>query len=282
MLVVVDSGSTKADWLCRSDNGEVFSYSTQGFNPFFHDADFVFHTLSNHTGLSTIASRVSHLYFYGAGCSSPSRNEIIKAGLSRFFTRAMVVVEHDLLGSARATCGAEAGISCILGTGSNCCAWTGKELVEGNFGLGFILGDEGSGSWYGRKLVTAYLYKMMPPAVHENFGRTYGIDKESAIQHVYHQPGANVWLASFAVFLTEHSDEAWIDQLVRHGQREFLTSCLAGFKAHKNLPFHFIGSLAYAFQKALREECSDLGIQAGTILHKPISAMMDYHLKYTV
>ena len=146
MILVADSGSTKTDWMGYSPNEQI-NFSTQGINPYFLNAHDIFKLFSKKKDIAAYASQVKEVYFFGAGCSSPDKIEIISNGISSFFTNAYVSVEHDLMGSAYATCGDKKGLTCILGTGSNISYYDGKTLHHGMHGLGYVLGAEGSGIW---------------------------------------------------------------------------------------------------------------------------------------
>jgi N-acetylglucosamine kinase-like BadF-type ATPase len=279
MLLVADSGSTKADWLLADKGKVIGSFNTVGFNPYFHDAKFVFETLSNSEALAPYSSSVSELYFFGAGCSNAKLKAIIAEGLQQYFKNARVIVDHDMLASAYATCGDEKGIACILGTGSNSCYYDGRKVHEKNYGLGYILGDEGSGSYYGKKLVTWFLYGLLPKHLHDDFFDQNQLDKNSIVSKIYNQPNANVWLASLAVFLTRHKDDAFIKDLIRKGMREFMELYVIHYDNYKQLPVHFVGTLAFLFQVELKEVAADLDIKIEKIIKQPVEELMKYFLK---
>jgi len=185
MILIADSGSTKADWIAGNDGSVIAEFNTKGFNPFFHDKNFILKELRANLPLSEYSSKIETLYFFGAGCSSPERNKIIHEGLSGFFTNAEVIVDHDMLGTALAVCDGKPGIACILGTGSNICYFDGNQIADTRHGLGYIIGDEGSGSYYGKKLLAWYLYKIIPDDLHNAFRAKYNLDKEPTIKKVY-------------------------------------------------------------------------------------------------
>ena len=279
MLLVVDSGSTKADWLLADKGKVIGSFNTVGFNPYFHDAKFVFETLSNNAELSPYSTAVTQLYFFGAGCSSTKLKAIIAEGLRSYFKNAEVNVDHDLLACAYATCGDEQGIACIIGTGSNSCYFDGTKVLEHNYGLGYILGDEGSGSYYGKKLVTHFLYGLLPKHLHDDFFDQYQLDKNSIVTKVYNERNANVWLASLTVFLSRHKEDSYIKELIRNGMREFMELYVLHYDRYKELKVHFVGSLAFYFEKELKEVAATLQIQVGKIIKQPVEELMNYFLK---
>ncbi len=279
MFLVCDSGSTKADWLLSDGKNVSGPYHTIGFNPYFHNADFVFDTLSEDGSLQQFAKSVTEIYFFGAGCSGTERKEEIAKGLRRYFTNAKVEVDHDLLACAYASCGDEPGISCIIGTGSNSCWFDGVQVHEQNYGLGYILGDEGSGSYFGKKLLTQFLYGLMPSEIHNDFLDSYGLDRNMIIDHVYKQANPNVWLASFATFLSKHREHPYMQQLIRKGLGEFFELYVCAYPDYQNKKIHFVGSIAYYFERELRALANDLNCHVGNIIKQPVQGLMDYYLK---
>jgi N-acetylglucosamine kinase-like BadF-type ATPase len=279
MLLVADSGSTKADWLLYDGESVQGPIRSMGFNPYFHSSSLVFETLSQSEEMNAIREKVRDVRFFGAGCSSAEMNEIIAIGLRRFFQNADILVEHDLLACAYATCGDEPGISCILGTGSNACYFDGKHVHEKNYGLGYVLGDEGSGSYFGKKLLSYFLYGMMPPDLSADFFSRYKLNKSSVVDHVYRQPNPNTWMASFTYFLSAHREHAWIKTLLRKGFSEFLELTACQFENHKSLPVHFVGSIAFLYQDELKEVAQELQLQPGRIIKQPVDALMDYFIR---
>lgn len=277
MLLVADSGSTKADWRLVDKGVITGEFSTIGFNPYFQKEDVILAALHS-SELTKIASEVKEIFFFGSGCSSHELNKIISDALRKFFVNANILVEHDVLGSVLATCGDEPGISCILGTGSNSCFYDGKKVHENNYGLGYILGDEGSGSYYGKKLVAYYLYNILPAHLQEEFGKLFPLTKDSLIKTIYNNPNANVYLASFARFLSDRKEDGYIRQLVTKGMTEFFDVCVCHYKGYKTLPVHFVGSIAYYFETILREVANEKGIHIGKVIKSPIGELTNYFI----
>lgn len=278
-LIVCDSGSTKADWMVAEHGKVIAEFSTMGFNPFFHDAEKVFSELSKNESALKFRNEKAVIYFFGAGCSSLQRNEIIRTGLQKFFSVADITVDHDMLGAALAACGNSAGLVCILGTGSNTAYYDGKNLSETIHGLGYIMGDEGSGSYYGRKLITSFLYRIMPEDLRKKFFEKYNMTKEVMNENVYHRPNANVYLASFSPFLSENKNHPWIQQLVLKGMKEFYETNIISYPEHKTSPVHFIGSIAYHFSDILHSVADEFGFRIGKIIVRPVEELMRYYLE---
>jgi len=256
----------------------IARFSTIGFNPYFHTSDFIYNTLSSDSELSAFMDVADEVRYFGAGCSSPEKNKIVEDGLKRFFTKARIYVDHDLMACAYATCGDSEGIACIIGTGSNSCYYDGKKVHEKNYGLGFILGDEGSGSYYGKKLVTSFLYGVMPEPISKAFYDNYRLDKNTVVRHVYNEPNANVWLASLSRFLSDFRNEPWIHDLIIKGMHDFIDLYVIHYENYKKIPVHFVGSLAYVFSEELKEVASSREIQIGKIIKQPIDDLMNYFL----
>ena len=278
MLLVADSGSTKADWRLVDDGMVTGEFSTIGFNPYFQKEDVILAALRSNE-LAGVAEKITAIFFYGSGCSSPELNKIISDSLQKFFTHAKITVEHDVLGSVLATCGDEAGISCILGTGSNSCYYDGKKVHENNYGLGYILGDEGSGSYFGKKLVAYYLYRILPPHLQEEFGKLYPLTKDSLIKTIYNNPNANVYLASFSRFLSDRKKDEYVQELVKRGLAEFFDVCVCHYNGYQALPVHFVGSIAFYFEDLLREVAVEKGIHIGKVIKSPIGELTNYFIE---
>lgn len=279
MILVADSGSTKADWIAGSDGHVMKEFHTRGFNPFFHDRNFIIKELESNLELKKIKPEISNLYFFGAGCSSTERNEIIRIGLAEFFPNAEVIVDHDMLGTALAVCEGKPGVAAILGTGSNICYFDGKNISDTRHGLGYVIGDEGSGSFYGKKLLAWYLYKILPPELDKAFDEKYHLDKETIIKKVYKDPDPNVFLASFATFLSDHKEHWFIKNLVYKGMTEFFETNVLSYPESKQVPVHFVGSVAWHFRDILNDVAAEKNIKTGNIIQKPVSGLADYFLK---
>ena len=277
MILVADSGSSKTDWLGYKV-GERFSFNTQGINPYFLNAQDIAKILSRIPEIETIAKEVKEIYFFGSGCSSPDKHEVISNGLSLVFTNAYISVENDLVGSAYATCGNKKGLICILGTGSNVSYFDGTSTSDSNYGLGYILGDEGSGTFFGRKMITSYLYKQMPEDLRKIFAEQFDADRETVITNVYQKPLPNTYLAGFSRFMFDHKEHPFILQTIIDGFQEFIDINIKDFKDYQTLNCHFVGSIAFYYQDILKEVGRKNGLHIGEILQKPIEGIYKYIL----
>jgi N-acetylglucosamine kinase-like BadF-type ATPase len=274
MILVADSGSTKTNWLIH----DVPVMETIGFNPFFHTTEAIYEQLAGHEELSRVREEVKQVYFYGAGCSSPDRNNIVELSLTRFFPNAEIFVDHDLKAAALATYDGRRCISCILGTGSNACVYDGTNIDNTvSRGMGYILGDEASGSYFGRRLLTAFLYKELPKATHELMLNQYGLTKESILWAVYNEPHANVYMARFAKVLTLSPDREYIETLVYEGFKDFFKHNVLCFEGYKNMPVHFVGSIAFHFKELLNKVAIEYGCELGNVDRQPIFKLLEWH-----
>ncbi len=277
MILIADSGSTKCDWVLLNGRVRIAEVSTIGFNPFYHDVDFIVGALRSENELMVNSSAISAVHFYGAGCSSPERNATIENALRTVFANANINIGHDVLGAAIAACQGKPGIACILGTGSNSCYYDGENISEVLPSLGYILGDEGSGSWFGKQLLTDYLYKESIPEALKQELVSKGFNKNSILENVYMKPHANVFLASFTKILANHRETEYVNKLVSSGMKTFLERHVCCFDNYREVPTNFVGSVAFCFQDILKAECQKLGIQFGNVIQKPIDGLVVFH-----
>ena len=269
-VLIADSGSTKCDWQLLDESGkELAEFHTMGFNPYFHTADLVEKVMGNNADVQGMASDITHVFFYGAGSSSAELCSIIQEGLQRVFPAASVVVDHDLVGAAYSTYDGRPGITCIIGTGSNSCHFDGDAVLEEVPALAYILGDEASGSWHGKKLLAAKLYHNLPAEVEADFDRTYGFTKSDIIDKVYREPDPNVFLASFMTFIGKHKEQPLFQAWLKEGFEAFVDVHVKCFSNWQNEPVHFIGSVAYHFQEELKAVCEADGSPWGPSSRSP-------------
>ena len=277
MILVADSGSTKCDWLIL--NGAVKTETkTMGFNPFFHSAGLIHQALKSNPDLASIARDVDAIYFYGAGCSSAERNAIVENALKQTFPHAtQIVVDHDLTGAALATCSKEKGIACIVGTGSNSCYFDGEKAMEAVPALGYVLGDEGSGSYFGKIILSNYLYKRLPSELSNAFEKRYDLSKEIIFSRVYNEPNPNVYLASFMKFVSDHRDHPYFKDMIYRGLSVFADIHISCYEGYRNVPVHFVGSIAYYFKEVLDEVAKNMRFKIGEVIKKPIYPLAEHH-----
>ena len=277
MIIVADSGSSKTDWLLHAPGTEPLEFRTKGINPYFiNEREIVKLIQAQCPDMLKAGYAAKEIYFFGEGCTSPDRREWVSNALTTLFPKAFVSVDSDLLGSAYATCGHDKGLCCVLGAGSNISFFDGEDIVDGKHEMGYILGDEGSGSWFGKHLVTDFLYGLMPTELSAAFADAYHLDKESVITNVYQKAGANAYLASFSEFLSTIRHSAYGQELINKGLREFIESHIMAIPEYHTYKCHFVGSVAYHFSHELIAQCNSHDIMVGKIIQRPIRDLLDF------
>jgi glucosamine kinase len=279
MILIAESGSTKTDWVLVGQNNNLSYFKTIGFNPFFHASEFIAEEIKTNSDLYASSSKVTRVYFYGAGCSSENMSIIIQKGLKQVFNNADISVDHDLLACAYATYEGEPSISCILGTGSNSCYFDGENLIEEVPAIAYVLGDEGSGSYYGKKLLRDYLYNLLPVNIKEDLETQLGISKSIIFENVYMKPHANVYLASFMKFINTQYHTDYVVNMIEHGMEEFIKIHVCCYPNYKNVKTHFIGTISKLFERELRKAAELHDVKLGNIVRKPVDNLVHYHLR---
>ena len=280
MILVADSGSSKTDWLLSTSLQESISFKTTGLNPYFLTEKEITKIIQEQVpDMVAHANEVTEIYFFGAGCSSPDRHEIVSNAISQLFSKAFISVDSDLLGCAYATCGYEKGICCVMGTGSIISFFDGESIHDGQHGLGFVLGDEGSGTWFGKAMITDFLYGNMPADISQKFDEAYGLNKEIVIKNVYQKPNANTYLASFSKFVSEIKTTPYGQALLEKGLLEFIESNIKSYPEYHRFKCHFVGSIAYFFADELTALCQQQGVKTGKIIKQPINDLVAFILK---
>ncbi len=281
MILIAESGSTKCDWVLLNPKGEIVSeMKTIGFNPFHHSSEKVSEELSKNSSLSAISNAVEKVFFYGAGCSSSERVEVIHSGLKQFFTKALITVDHDLMAAAYSTYKGVPEITCILGTGSNSVFFDGSTLREEVPSLAFILGDEGSASHIGKSLLTDFFYNKMPSDISEAFFKTFGVDKEKVLNSVYQKPHANVYLAEFSRFVGYYHDHEYIISLLKKCFRKFIDIHVLCYPEALKSEINFVGSVASNNEEVLKTVLDEYGLKLGRVVEKPLASLIGYHIAY--
>ncbi len=277
MILIADSGSTKTDWLFLKKDTEILKLKSAGLNPVVTTALEIDQRLSKAFEELPITIEVEKVHFFGSGCWNEANCAIISNALKKYFPKAVIEVASDIVGAVRASCGDQAGIVCILGTGSNTCLFDGKRVRNGVPSLGYILGDEGSGMYLGKQLIKHYFYQELPKNLYQDFRETYQLDKATLIQSVYKEAGANQYLASFVPFLAKHKQHAFIQQLLKQVFNEFIERHILKYPEHKILPIHFIGSVAFHFESVLSACLLEKELQLGQLIKRPIEALHKYY-----
>ena len=274
--LIADSGSTKTDWRVIDANGQIHQAKTQGLNPYHQSADEIAGVLQTAL-VPQLSISVEQIFFYGAGCANPSVNQTVEQALRQTFPGSDVQVASDLLAAARSLCGHHAGIACILGTGANSCLYDGQSVMDNVPPLGYILGDEGSGTYLGKELLNRYLKRDMPEPLRSQFAKRYEATTNSVLEKVYRQPQANRYLASFAKFAFHHLDHPYIVRLVYEGFHRFFERNVTKYEDYASYRVHFTGSIAFYYSNVLRQVANDLGFTLQNITESPIAGLTLYH-----
>jgi N-acetylglucosamine kinase-like BadF-type ATPase len=203
----------------------------------------------------------------------------MKAALKAVFPQSHISVDHDLMGAAKALCGNEKGVACILGTGSNSCYYNGKKIVKNSPGLGYVLGDEGSGAYLGRKVLQYYLYNTFDEDLRSRFDAKYVTNAAEILDNVYKKPLANRYLASFALFLAENRGHFMVENIIEDCLNDFFFNHIIKYRESWILPVHFVGGVAYGFRDVIKELCSNYELTLGRIMQNPMEGLVTYHSK---
>ena len=282
MTIIADSGATKTDWVVVGKNKEPYYFHTEGMNPFHQSEEDIRKVLQRFVEEMGVVKEIPHaefvhVFFYGAGCAGDRvtyMQRLLHDELSKP-TKALLQVEvaSDLMAAARALCGHEEGIACIMGTGSNSCLYDGERIIANTPPLGYILGDEGSGAVLGRNLLSDIFKQQLPPHIIADFHARYGLTPDDVIASVYRQPSPNRYLASFAYFLSAHRQDAAIHAFLVHHFRRFFSRNVLSY--HRPLlPVHFVGSIAAVFSDELRLAAEAEGCSVGRILPSPLDGLL--------
>lgn len=275
-MLIADSGSTKTDWCVILDNTPIKRIGTKGLNPFFQSEEEIQQELTHSLLPQLPEGTIDSVYFYGAGCTPEKAPTLRRAIADSLPIVGNIKAYSDMLAAARGLCGREAGITCILGTGSNSCFYDGKEIVNHISPLGFILGDEGSGAVLGKLLVGDILKNQLSPAIKEVFLKQFDLTVPEIIDRVYRQPFPNRFLASLSPFIAQHLEEPGIRQLVLGSFIAFLRRNVMQYD-YTQYPAHFIGSVAHCYKEILQEAAQETGIRIGKILQSPMEGLIQYH-----
>lgn len=276
MILVADSGSSSSDWMLNVPDSKPLFIKTKGLNPFFVNEKEIENVMKEVPELLPYVDEIREVYFFGAGSITPDRREIVSNALTTLFPKAYISVESDLVGAAYATCGTEQGLVATLGTGSDISFYDGIELQTSVHGNGYVLGDEGSGSWFGKRLITSFLYGDMPKDLERRFAEKYRVTKDIVIKNVYQKERPNSYLASFAMFMEENRLHPFIDKLLTDGFDEFVRTNIMTYPKFWEYNCNFVGSIAYSFDLHLQAVCKLHGVRVGKILKSPIEEIFHF------
>ncbi|RPG63899.1 MAG: N-acetylglucosamine kinase [Flavobacteriaceae bacterium TMED42] len=281
MIFIVDSGSTKTDWIALDDSGEVlFSTQTLGLNPQVLPSAILTERIINNFDLYQNREKVLYVYFYGAGCGVESPAKRIEKVFSEIFTNSKFSILEDTYAAVyAATQPNNPAIVCILGTGSNCTYFDGKEIEQRITSLGYILMDEASGNFYGKQLIRAYYFKTMPEALAKKFEDQFDLSPDQIKENVYRRENPNTYLAKFAQFIIEHKEVPEMKSVIEDGLQRFISHQILQFEDAKEIPIHFIGSIAHYLKDEINEVLKKNGLRLGNVVKRPIDGLVDHHRK---
>lgn len=274
--LIADSGATKAEWSLLYD-GKQKTIFTQGISPYFLTKDQVSDLLLKELKPKLKNIGVDEVYYYGTGCANAGNAKLMKNAIGQVFPRAAIEVNHDLLAAARALCGNQKGIACIVGTGSNSCYYNGKRIISNSPGLGYVLGDEGSGAYLGKKVLQYYLYNTFDDELRARFDLAYLTNKTELLENVYKKPLPNRYLAGFVMFLAQNRGHYMIENIIEDCLNDFFFTHLCTYKQTASHPVHFVGSVAFGFRDVLEALCQSYKFELGKIFKKPMSGLIAYH-----
>ena len=277
--LIADSGATKCHWTLVQ-NSKPQTIKTTGISPYFLSLQEIAQLVEKTFQKKTDLTKVAAVYFYGTGLSNPDNVAIVKKALKTVFKNAKLDIQTDLMAIARAACQAEKGVVCILGTGSNIGFYNGKKITKNSPGLGYILGDEGSGAYLGKKVLQYFLYNTFDEELMNVFQKKYELDRAAILNKVYKAPTPNSYIASFTHFLVENRGHYMIENIIEDGLNDFFFTHLNKLNESWLHPIHFVGSVAYGFRDVLKQLAEGYEIELGKIMKSPMDGLLEYHSKH--
>jgi len=274
--LIADSGSTKTEW-CLLNGKSTKTFYTQGLSPYFLSAEQIEYVITEELKPRMKKVEPDEIFFYGTGCSNAENVKLVKKAIQKVFPDADVSVDHDLMGAAKALCGNEKGVACILGTGSNSCYYNGKKIIKNSPGLGYVLGDEGSGAYLGRKVIQYFLYNTFDGDLMDRFHAKFNTNSDEILTAVYKKPLPNRYLASFAIFLAENRGHYMVENIIEDGFNDFFFNHIYKYRESWTLPINFTGSVAYGFRDVLKDLCSSYELELGKVIKKPMDGLVKFH-----
>ncbi len=279
MVVIVDSGATKADWIALDSKGDkLFLTQTLGLSPEVLTREVIEDRLANNFELAQNKKKVSQLFFYGAGCGTDRMKKFLKKIFKGFFPNAQIDVKEDTFAAIYSTTKiGQQGIVCILGTGSNCSYYDGHQLIQKVVSLGYIPMDDGSGNFFGRKLIRDYYYHKIPQDLAVKFSQGYNLEADVIKENLYKQPNPNTYLATFARFLVENKEHPYCKGVIDKGFQQFINNQVMQFELATKVPIHFVGSIAYFLREELTAVLERNDLIPGVIRQRPIDGLVEFH-----
>ena len=274
--LIADSGATKAEW-CLINNGRKKTIFTHGISPYFLNTLQITELLEKELYPKLKRYKIDEVHYYGTGCVDPRNARSVKKAIEQVFTNTEVEVTHDMMAAARSLNGKNKGLTCNLGTGSFCCYYDGKKIVKQRPGIGYVLGDEGSGAYLGKKVMQYFLYETFDEELRSKFNAKYSTTRAEVLENVYKKPMANRYLASFTLFLAENRGHYMIENIIEDGLNDFFFNHVNKYHESWILPVHFVGSIAFGFKDVLADLCNTYQLQLGKVLKNPLPGLVEYH-----
>ncbi len=278
MIIIADSGGSKIDWRLLKKNNTIVQANSPGFNPYYQPLHHLVSIVDEHL-VPKVDEAVEKIFYYGTGVSSEKNQIIIQDAFAKYWPNARIEIGWDLLAAGRALCGTERGIACILGTGSNSCLYDGEKIIDNVANLGWILADEGSGTYIGKQFIFDYFRKDMPEKLAQQFQQRFPFSREEVLEKVYQGEKPGAFLASFSKFIFQHLKEPYCYQLIYNSFADFYQNNVMKYANYQNTKVHFTGSVAFYFSDVLRQVANDKGITVKNILEGPIAGLTLYHQK---
>jgi N-acetylglucosamine kinase-like BadF-type ATPase len=275
--LIADSGSTSTTWCLLIPGQKKKTIQTRGISPYFQTGEEIQQLLLSELLPKLKGTMVDEIHYYGTGCGNVTNVKMIKDALKKVFGSKKINVNTDLLAAARAVCGNEKGVVCILGTGSNSCYYNGNKIVKNSPGLGFILGDEGSGAHLGKKVMQYYLYGTFDEDLMDRFAAKYQTNSIEMLEAVYREPLPNRYMANFAGFLVENRGHYMIENIIEDSMNDFIFHHIYKFKESWTLPVHFVGSVANGFKDVIKELFLGYELQMGKVVKSPMDGLIAFH-----
>ena len=279
MILIADGGSTKADWVAINKEGkEVFRTKTLGINPEILGDELIIDRVINNFSLHENRNSVSEVYFYGAGCGTERAKEYLKKVFTGIFVNAAIHVHEDMLAAVFAASGGKKSIVCILGTGSNSCYYDGNKMHQSVASLGYLLMDEASANYFGKRLIRDYFYKRMPEEIALEFNLKFNLSPDEIKRNLYKEETPNSYLGEFATIMFDFKDHVYIHQILMEGFTDFYDCRVMCYPEAKEVPIYFIGSIAFYFEDLLSKVATDMGLKFGGVVQRPIDDLIQYHI----
>lgn len=281
MIFVVDSGSTKTDWIALDNSGEVlFSTQTLGLNPQVLPSAILTERIINNYELYQNREKVSHVHFYGAGCGVDSPAKRIEKVFKEIFTSSKFSILEDTYAAVYASTEPNTpAIVCIIGTGSNCTYFDGINIEQRITSLGYVLMDEASGNFFGKQLIRAFYFKTMPGDLAKKFEEEYDLSPDQIKENVYRKENPNTYLAKFAQFIIKNKEVLEMKSIIEDGLQRFISHQILQFENAKDVPIHFIGSIAHYLKDEIDIALKRNGLRLGNVVRRPIDGLVQYHQK---